>query len=68
MGKPLSPRQRKEFERIIRQDSEAQPDRENIRISVDRVLLTKADKLARRRHMNRSQIFVEGLRSLLKAG
>jgi hypothetical protein len=67
-GKPLTPRERKEFERIIRRESEGRPNEENIRISVDRGLLTRADRLARRRHMNRSQVFEEGLRNLLKAG
>ena len=68
-GKPLSPRDRKEFERLIKR---GRPPvglgAEKIRISVERGLLSEADRLARRRRMNRSQLIAEGLRTLIKAG
>ena len=66
-GQPLTARERKAFERLVKRSSTEQ-GAEKIRISVDRGLLTKADRLARRWRMNRSQLFAEGLKSLLKAG
>ena len=67
-GTPLTAAERKSFERMVKRGRpQVGLGAEKIRISLERGLLAKTDKLALRRHTNRSRLIAEGLQLLLKS-
>lgn len=68
-GKPLSPRQRRTFERLVKRGRPpVGQGAEKIRISLERGLLKRTDMLARKMHVSRSHLIATGLRHVLENG
>jgi hypothetical protein len=66
-GKPLSPRERRTFDRIVKRGRPpVGQGAEKIRISLERGLLKQTDKLARTLRLSRSQLIATGLRRMLQ--
>lgn len=69
LGKPLSPRERRTFERMVKRGRPTVGQgAEKIRISLERGLLRRTDQLARKLHVSRSQLIARGLQHVLENG
>src|SRR5947209_8731931 len=69
-GKPLTPAQKALHRRAARRAGRPKIGKgaERFTITLERELAKKADALAKRQRMSRSELIADGLRHLLKAG